>query len=43
MSKEKNWLPSPEGGFFLFLRTYLPAKELVSQTWTPPQLKRVEK
>ena len=24
--KETNWLPAPEGEFFLIMRTYLPAK-----------------
>jgi len=30
--KEANWLPAPEGIFFLILRTYLPAEDLVNQT-----------
>jgi hypothetical protein len=40
--KEANWLPAPEGMFFLILRTYLPAEELVNQTWAPPPLNRIE-
>ena len=40
--KESNWLPAPEGKFFLILRTYLPAEELVNQTWAPPPLTRVK-
>ena len=27
--KEVNWLPAPEGKFFLILRTYLPGEDLV--------------
>jgi len=36
--KEANWLPLGEGKFFLILRTYLPGKDLLSQTWTPPPI-----
>lgn len=39
--KEANWLPSPEGPFFLIMRAYLPADDLVKQTWVPPSVKRV--
>ena len=39
--KEGNWLPAPDGNFFLIMRTYLPGKDLVDQTWQPPPLKRV--
>ena len=41
--KESNWLPAPEGNFFLVLRTYLPAKDIVNQTWPPPPLTRLDK
>ena len=41
--KEANWLPAPEGQFFLILRTYLPAEDLVKQTWQPPSVTLVEK
>jgi len=40
--KESNWLPAPEGNFFLVLRTYLPAEDIVNQTWSPPPLTRVD-
>ena len=30
--KESNWLPAPEGPFFLFLRAYLPEDDIVNQT-----------
>ncbi|HLI07017.1 MAG TPA: DUF1254 domain-containing protein [Ktedonobacteraceae bacterium] len=33
-----NWLPAPRGQFNLILRTYLPAREIVEQTWQPPAL-----
>ena len=39
--KESNWLPAPEGQFFLFLRAYLPADDIVKQTWRPPKITAV--
>ncbi|PQO26236.1 DUF1254 domain-containing protein [Blastopirellula marina] len=32
----KNWLPAPQGNFYLILRTYTPGAEIVEQTWSPP-------
>lgn len=34
--KESNWLPSPADGFFMILRMYLPAEQVLNGTWTPP-------
>lgn len=39
--KESNWLPAPEGRFFMILRTYLPGDDIVSQTWQPPKITAV--
>lgn len=39
--KESNWLPAPEGAFFMILRTYLPGKAIVDQTWSPPSIARI--
>jgi hypothetical protein len=36
--KEANWLPTPEGEFSLVFRTYLPAQEILDQTWEIPGL-----
>jgi hypothetical protein len=37
--KEGNWLPAPVGKpFSLTLRTYIPGKAIVDQTWPPPPL-----
>ncbi|NEQ65258.1 MAG: DUF1254 domain-containing protein [Symploca sp. SIO2D2] len=33
-----NWLPAPEGNFFMFLRLYLPGYPALSQWWEPPGL-----
>ena len=40
--KEANWLPAPDGQFFLILRTYLPAEDIINQTWQPPRITRVD-
>lgn len=31
-----NWLPSPEGPFYMFLRVYDPESSVVDQSWEPP-------
>jgi hypothetical protein len=36
--KESNWLPAPDGQFFMILRTYLPGQDIVDQTWQPPKI-----
>jgi len=36
--KEANWLPAPQGQFFMILRTYLPADDIVNQTRQPPKI-----
>ena len=36
--KQSNWLPAPDGQFFLILRTYLPGDDIVNQTWQPPKI-----
>ena len=35
-----NWLPAPLGAFNLILRAYLPARQIVAQTWQPPALQK---
>ncbi|MDF0546565.1 DUF1214 domain-containing protein [Sphingobium sp. H39-3-25] len=39
--KESNWLPAPDGPFFLFLRAYLPEADIVAQTWQPSKITRL--
>jgi hypothetical protein len=31
-----NWLPAPEGNFYMVLRTYLPQDPIIDQSWEPP-------
>jgi hypothetical protein len=39
--KQANWLPAPDGQFFMIMRTYLPADDIVNQTWQPPKIAAV--
>jgi len=40
--KESNWLPAPDGPFYMIMRIYYPTKEALDGTWQPPQVRRVE-
>ena len=33
---ESNWLPAPDGPFYMTLRLYGPEPEALDGTWTPP-------
>lgn len=37
-----NWLPAPEGGFYVTLRMYQPSEEVLSGKWQIPQLNKVD-
>ncbi len=37
-NKEANWLPAPEGNFWVVFRTYGPSEEIVDQSWKLPPL-----
>src|SRR5581483_8537157 len=39
---EANWLPTPEGGFMLWLRAYGPKPAILDGTWRPPALTQVQ-
>jgi hypothetical protein len=41
MDKEANWLPAPQGPFFMAMRLYWPKAEALDGTWTAPPLKRM--
>ena len=36
--KQPNWLPAPDGPFYLVLRMYMPAPEVINGTWKKPPL-----
>jgi hypothetical protein len=40
--RESNWLPAPDGSFYLILRIYLPKPEVLNGTWKQPSLQRIE-
>jgi hypothetical protein len=40
--QQANWLPSPEGGFYLNLRLYVPDDSLQKGTWKPPVVHAVD-
>lgn len=37
---ESNWLPAPDGPFYMFLRLYGPEKTVLEGEWTPPTAKK---
>lgn len=39
--QESNWLPSPDGQFYVILRLYLPDQELVDGTWELPLIEKI--
>ena len=39
--KESNWLPAPEGPFYLVLRMYQPHQEVIDATWAAPRVEKV--
>ena len=40
--RESNWLPAPDGPFYLVLRLYYPEPEVLEGRWEPPTLDEVE-
>jgi hypothetical protein len=40
--KESNWLPAPEGPFWIVLRTYGPGKSILDKSWKLPAVKQVK-
>lgn len=41
-TERANWLPSPEGSFYLSLRLYWPKPEALDGTWNPPPVVRID-
>jgi hypothetical protein len=37
-AKESNWLPAPDGTFFLITRIYMPRESVLNNEWTAPQV-----
>jgi hypothetical protein len=36
-----NWLPAPEGPFYLMMRLYVPRPEVLDGSWVPPPVERL--
>lgn len=41
-AERANWLPAPEGPFYLVLRVYWPEAAALDGTWTPPSVVRLD-
>lgn len=41
-NKAANWLPTPEGNFYVLTRLYIPAKEILEMKWTVPAIKTTQ-
>jgi hypothetical protein len=41
-AEKANWLPAPEGPFYLVLRIYWPERAALDGTWTPPPVVRLD-
>ena len=39
-AEQANWLPAPEGQFYLVMRIYWPEQAALDGTWTPPSVKQ---
>lgn len=39
----RNWLPTPEREFSLYLRSYWPDEAILNGTWTPPPVVRIDR
>lgn len=39
--EQANWLPAPDGPFYLVLRMYWPEQAALNGSWTPPPIRRV--
>jgi hypothetical protein len=39
---EPNWLPAPDGPFYLVMRLYGPESDALDGSWTPPPAKKAD-
>jgi hypothetical protein len=40
--REANWLPAPDGPFYMVLRLYGPEAEALEGEWTPPPANKIQ-
>lgn len=41
--KESNWLPAPNGNFYVSIRTYRPGEAIMNGSWAPENIETVKK
>ncbi|ABV38593.1 conserved hypothetical protein [Shewanella sediminis HAW-EB3] len=41
-NKSANWLPTPEGNFYVLARLYIPSKEILEMKWTVPAIQNLK-
>lgn len=41
--KESNWLPAPNGNFYVSIRTYRPKEEIMNGSWAPENIETLDK
>ena len=39
-AEKANWLPAPEGVFYMVMRIYWPEQTALDGTWTPPPVRK---
>ena len=39
-TERANWLPAPQGPFYLVMRIYWPEQAALDSTWTPPSVRK---
>ncbi|WP_164002285.1 DUF1254 domain-containing protein [Pyxidicoccus caerfyrddinensis] len=39
---QPNWLPTPDGAFYMGMRLYVPERSALDGEWTPPPVRRVD-
>ena len=39
-AEQANWLPAPEGVFYMTMRMYWPEPAALDGTWTPPPVRK---
>ena len=40
---KSNWLPAPEGDFYMLMRLYGPSDKVLNNKWTPPAIQKIKK
>ncbi len=40
-AQKGNWLPTPDGPFYLMMRLYIPRQAILDQSWAPPAIEKI--